>query len=357
MDSANTADAGMGVRSYCYVCDLEVEARQLPDLELQCPTCDSSCLERLSIEPATDDSSRFSREALLASALARQRLAPSWLEPLLPRPQSSNGSQDEAPPVIAGSDGGVAPTGLPLPLLGQLPLFSSGRAAGSRTRRRHQGQIGSEGDGPGTRHLGVICDGCQIRDFTGTRFRCMRCRDFDLCASCYGERGVLHPSHPFEAIRTPRRTPRRTTADFMSSAASRAIFAVVEIGLEEMEARSGLNAASVAWWLAQDGRLVSADIIAAEEPGWTCPICADGLQAESESGWVVKICGGKDLCAATEEQPQDEASAVVDRGGQLDGHIYHEGCLRRWLVKQNSCPVCRRSPVIPSAELDESQVP
>ncbi|ETL36987.1 hypothetical protein, variant 1 [Phytophthora nicotianae] len=34
------------------------------------------------------------------------------------------------------------------------------------------------------RHLGFICDSCGETDFTGARFNCAVCNDYDLCASC-----------------------------------------------------------------------------------------------------------------------------------------------------------------------------
>jgi hypothetical protein len=36
------------------------------------------------------------------------------------------------------------------------------------------------------RHLGFICDSCGETDFTGARFNCAVCNDYDLCAACNG---------------------------------------------------------------------------------------------------------------------------------------------------------------------------
>eukprot|EP00913_Durusdinium_trenchii_P001910 g1768.t1 len=62
------------------------------------------------------------------------------------------------------------------------------------------------------------------------------------------------------------------------------------------------------------------------------------LQGEN-NGWLVRICRGDEA---------DSNEACGGRPGEIDGHMYHEGCLRRWLMKRNSCPVCRRSPVVPA---------
>ncbi|KAL3666547.1 hypothetical protein V7S43_008176 [Phytophthora oleae] len=37
------------------------------------------------------------------------------------------------------------------------------------------------------RHLGFICDSCGETDFTGARFNCAICSDYDLCAACNGK--------------------------------------------------------------------------------------------------------------------------------------------------------------------------
>jgi len=296
---------------------------------------------------------------------------------------------------------------------------------------------------PSSRHIGVICDGCNIRDFTGIRYRCQVCRDYDLCAACYSQRGQLHELHPFEAIRTPRSQVRRLISDLMSRAANQTVISIIEIGIEEaVEQPTGLDDDAVAWWLANDRQLVDVDRLIAKDPTWTCSICAEGLEVEGENGWVVGICGNSAVaedptavadpplpstsshrpgshgeaeptasrpevthelvqsdspCAsyhlvpiAAADVPNAMADGLVDgpevctdalmvasadappaspeavagdaladgqakkceekkdgKASSVEGHLFHEGCLRRWLIKKNSCPVCRNSPVIP----------
>jgi len=36
------------------------------------------------------------------------------------------------------------------------------------------------------RHLGFCCDRCGATDFTGPRYKCMACYDYDLCCNCQG---------------------------------------------------------------------------------------------------------------------------------------------------------------------------
>lgn len=232
--------------------------------------------------------------------------------------------------------------------------------------------------GQGTRHVGILCDGCQRRDFSGVRYKCRQCDNFDLCGPCYREmRQVLHTrSHTFEAIRTPRALPRHVIPHPSRIFDGLHPFAVFGFSLDDMDDESGLVDSEVAWWLAGDDRLVPTDRMLKEEPAWLCPICSEGIEGEATNGWVVQIC-------SSDGDPSDEHTASTpatvrtaeyqavplfssheaapmlsapplrqadssNSDGPIRGHVYHEACLRQWLVKKNSCPVCRRSPVVPT---------
>jgi len=242
------------------------------------------------------------------------------------------------------------------------------------------------------RHVGIICDGCNARDFAGVRYKCLSCPDFDFCAVCHDRRAALHPGHDFEMISTPRSAVPPMIQDFLARAAARTSIAIIGIGLHgsgDAQAASGLDDASVAWWLADSRQVVREEDVAALDPPWSCPICAEGVEAESSNGWVVQICGGSSLegrsspsspssptaaeqddshiassregGASSSNVPCVEADAAAPGGADVSeeqdkvtrldpqGHVYHETCLRRWLVKSNSCPVCRRTPVVPES--------
>ena len=55
-----------------------------------------------------------------------------------------------------------------------------------------------------SRHSGVSCDACGKGGFTGKRYKCLTCYDFDLCQDCYesGETGQgRHATdHPMQVI-------------------------------------------------------------------------------------------------------------------------------------------------------------
>ena len=36
----------------------------------------------------------------------------------------------------------------------------------------------------GNIHCGIICDLCRSKNVKGVRFKCVQCRDFDVCESC-----------------------------------------------------------------------------------------------------------------------------------------------------------------------------
>jgi hypothetical protein len=184
-------------------------------------------------------------------------------------------------------------------------------------------------------------------------------------------------------------------ADLMTRTANQTVVAVVEIGIEDVsDMRNSLDDAGVAWWLAQDHHLENMETLIKQDPLWTCPICSEGPDAENENGWVVRICGddtaeGKARSSSEEStmvpesevddgmvtnmspssmsSPSWNTADKVEEQGRLDiatvvkelngeapkrsskAHVFHEGCLRRWLLKNNSCPVCRQSPVVPES--------
>eukprot|EP00811_Abedinium_folium_P033559 NODE_6510_length_1666_cov_2.517219.p1 GENE.NODE_6510_length_1666_cov_2.517219~~NODE_6510_length_1666_cov_2.517219.p1 ORF type:complete len:430 (-),score=139.07 NODE_6510_length_1666_cov_2.517219:377-1594(-) len=318
--SGRAACTNIRHRCHCHCCHREVLAVELEDGELKCPSCQGTSVE-IAPMPARPHSSPSSHTAS---------------EQLQQQQQQQQQQQNQA------------------------------------RRRRNAGRLHT------LRHFGVTCDGCQASEFVGTRYRCLQCADFDLCERCYRRRTTLHPPHPFEAMNTPPSMlgPSDLTAATLGRAVRRAqasafgglrphlrqsIFTMVEISLEDDGAGAGLrprlDESLVAWWLAGNGRLADVDKVAAQDPAWTCPICSEGIEAEDTHGWVVKICGrtegassaggssgGGDGCGGS------GASGAAEEGSNDAGsHIYHEGCLRQWLVRKNACPVCRRTPVVPTS--------
>lgn len=62
------------------------------------------------------------------------------------------------------------------------------------------------------------------------------------------------------------------------------------------------------------------------EDGWMCPIC----YLDADAGKLVMLCEG-------------------DAKEGRNSHVYHQHCAVNWLSRQNTCPFCRRSPVVPPA--------
>mmetsp|Transcript_38015 Transcript_38015/g.70813 ORF Transcript_38015/g.70813 Transcript_38015/m.70813 type:complete len:208 (-) Transcript_38015:183-806(-) len=57
-----------------------------------------------------------------------------------------------------------------------------------------------------TGHVGVQCDICGARDFSGVRYKCSTCADYDVCSNCIDEveNRDLHP-HTFLRVAKPIR--------------------------------------------------------------------------------------------------------------------------------------------------------
>merc|ERR1712173_119020 len=53
-------------------------------------------------------------------------------------------------------------------------------------------------------HAEIVCDGCEMTPIKGTRYKCLVCADFDLCALCESE--GKHPQH--NMIKLPNAGPR-----------------------------------------------------------------------------------------------------------------------------------------------------
>eukprot|EP00928_Gymnodinium_smaydae_P004384 TRINITY_DN1149_c0_g2_i1.p1 TRINITY_DN1149_c0_g2~~TRINITY_DN1149_c0_g2_i1.p1 ORF type:complete len:359 (-),score=50.30 TRINITY_DN1149_c0_g2_i1:43-1119(-) len=330
---------------FCYSCNHEVMANIGEDLELRCLVCGLSCVELL-----VDVGEGLQRPAEPQAAASEAAVALSSDPPLgahgtstaevstMPLPPAPVNPPPPPPPQIrarfsphaATRPAANMPAAPPPPTLPPPPAHAPRPPHVPRSQQRH---------------YGVICDGCQARDFAGARFRCLSCNDFDLCSACYLRREAIHPHHRFEAIQTPRSLLQTLMgASELSDMAARVVtvveFSFDEWAGEDQDSRTGFNDQQVAWWLADERRLADMNRVTDQDPPWTCSICSEGIEAESTHGWVVRICNDRAEKLAPGQTGEE-------RDTEPEGHIYHEACLRRWLLRKNACPVCRASPVIP----------
>jgi len=176
-------------------------------------------------------------------------------------------------------------------------------------------------------HCGTPCDACGIQSIEGPRYHCRQCADFDMCGTCYRNSNTVHPSHTFEEIAAPLWSWDR------SRVALTPLTAETLHEFTELNSRRGVDDALVTAWLSQDSQNIDTKDIVQQDCSWMCAICQEGAELHVH-GSFVKICS---------------------EGGN-EAHIFHKGCLHSWLTRSNSCPVCRRTEIIPTSTSSDSEV-
>ena len=76
----------------------------------------------------------------------------------------------------------------------------AGHTGGGSQQEQPQQQPQPQPQQQGVVHQGVVCDGCSGPIY-GTRYKCLVCRDYDLCSSCEGK--GTHVEHNMVSITDP----------------------------------------------------------------------------------------------------------------------------------------------------------
>ncbi|KAI9328305.1 hypothetical protein DFJ73DRAFT_861818 [Zopfochytrium polystomum] len=59
----------------------------------------------------------------------------------------------------------------------------------------------------------VFCDNCDGTKFSGIRYKCDDCPDYDLCEACFATAATFHPAHKFYKLTTPYQLHRGIQCD------------------------------------------------------------------------------------------------------------------------------------------------
>lgn len=102
--------------------------------------------------------------------------------------------------------------------------------------------------------------------------------------------------------------------------------------------RSGISEATVRQWV--DEREIQAESMG---PGGEAPGAEDpsslGTSTEERESWTCPIC-----CAGHE--PGGDGLCLLCDGDGSSWHVFHKQCAFTWLCHRDSCPICRRTPVM-----------
>ena len=236
------------------------------------------------------------------------------------------------------------------------------------------GAAGSVGSVPGMSlppqyHLGVTCDGCGMSPIIGTRNTCTTCSNYDLCHECFPDSLAFHPNvgHMFNTVETALTSTMTVAGQNHNQAIS-----VVELQLLlshmeqqmvtilfEQQQRSFQNALEASM-LSNKPVTRPADDAAIEELETkvlkhedcfddvgmlqSCSICLEPF--EEEERCTKMPCSHVCERAKRSERALKATSTTkltkIVRLASLGADAVHGECLRSWLSRQNSCPVCRK---------------
>jgi E3 ubiquitin-protein ligase ZSWIM2 len=175
-------------------------------------------------------------------------------------------------------------------------------------------------------HQGVICRGCRATPVPGALYRCLQCRDYELCGACYGARRAGHRHREFQV----KRTPRGEWEDLSEDPAQALL---PEDVVRELQGRE---------LTAEDYEtLVALHTRAAEAVGGVPRSLLDTLRAAEPAGACAEDCV---VCMGP--VPEGQPQRVLPCG-----HGFHAECIDGWLLNgRNACPV-DNLPVFPEDDV------
>jgi len=103
----------------------------------------------------------------------------------------------------------VTHTFWPIDIPGDFTAFYASQARRAIESNQKAGGIAQRGQKANLIHDGINCDGCAKRNFSGARFKCLDCIDFDFCADCMSSSLIREKhavDHDFWPIERPGET-------------------------------------------------------------------------------------------------------------------------------------------------------
>ncbi|XP_062699011.1 E3 ubiquitin-protein ligase Kcmf1-like isoform X1 [Aedes albopictus] len=181
-------------------------------------------------------------------------------------------------------------------------------------------------------HLDISCDECGWNNFSGIRYACLVCEQYDLCEMCYCQRcsGQQHVAyHPMQAI-FPKyplfQDDREVAKDDLR-------LCCPYCGEKDLRVHEMFQHCQ---------RFHSSDTIPVR-----CPIC---LMDEDRNRNLLQTSLLEHMLTRHKEyehHAQDcticmEPMVTTSNIEKLQcGHPFHSGCISNWLQNNDNCPLCR----------------
>lgn len=278
------------VRGHCHICSKEVNAEEVEDGECKCPECgETGCVERLGTDTST------------------QGPAPS---------------------------GGHASGSAPLP-----NMFGNADVMGSALMNFMTGFTGALTQQQGREPENVR----NVNELEQLGRGIIDAMQQGIQSAAQNTQGVSENDRQWMQQQGSAMTQfAEQQATLLRESGPLRDFLEQALGASWQNQRSGMSEDAVRKWVEE--REIQPESLSSggEAPGVAQEVPADAAGSASRGGEQSWTCP---ICQAGHEPGGDGLCLLCDGDGH-NWHVFHKECAHTWLCHRNSCPLCRRTPVM-----------